>query len=546
MNKFHDKIIFFLYFIFLTVGIYIFKDFGLGLEESFQRASGFYWLTYITDLLNLESLKTISENKYKELYSLNQNLPRVINNPAYGIILDVPVALLEIFLDFDKNINNINLKHFLIFFTFFLSTIFFGKLIKKRYSNFYVTFFGLIVYFFSPKIFGASFFDGKDLFFLSIFTITIYFFQNFLNKNTFISLLLFAAFSAFSTSSRIFGLFIPLSFILMIIFKLLCDIEIKKNIKILSIYISSYVIFLFLHWPYLWNLSSHKIKLSGANIKVFFDGNYYDNLALPLSYIPKLITISTPIFIIFFFIIGLFLVSKRLFGRLINIKDNAIKNYFFDLWRSERELLDFFILLLLGQTVFSYLTFNVHLYSSWRHFLFFHFFLIYFFSFFIYYFTIKFKKYSNVFYILLLIFNFEMVYKSYVFHPFQYNYFNNLISKNKKLLYERDTAHLGRYYALKDIIKDININNSDKNIIKIGSASWSPLEDVLYMFEDNDLKKFSLTGTNDLIKADYIYTNYIYELNFDYNNKYKIPKNFSLHKSVYKNDTLMYSIFKKK
>ena len=80
---------------------------------------------------------------------------------------------------------------------------------------------------------------------------------------------------------------------------------------------------------------------------------------------------------------------------------------------------------------------------------------------------------------------------------------------------------------------------------KIGTASWSPLEDVLFMLPKEDLNKIKLSGSNNLSNADYIFTNYIYELNFDYSSKYKIPENFALFKSVYKNDTLMYSIFKK-
>ena len=36
-----------------------------------------------------------------------------------------------------------------------------------------------------------------------------------------------------------------------------------------------------------------------------------------------------------------------------------------------------------------------------------------------------------------------MIYKSYLYHPYQYSYFNNLMSKKRKN-YLRDTAHLSR------------------------------------------------------------------------------------------------------
>ena len=546
MNKFQSKIIFFLYLSFFVIGVLIFKDFGIGLEESFQKASGFYWLTFLFDLINLESLKIISENKYSELYSLNPNLPRVENNPAYGIILDLPIAFFEIIINFEKNAHNIYLKHFFNFFIFFVSSIYFGKILYKRFSNFYVIFFGSIAYFLTPKIFGASFFDGKDLFFLSIFTITIYYFQNYLNKKTLNALFIFSIFSALSTSSRVFGLLIPISFLLILFFELLCKNSIKENLKTAIIYVFSYFVFLFIHWPFLWNFSKNKINfLSGANVKVFFKGNYYDNLILPISYIPKLISISTPIFLIFLFFFGFFLILKRLYFRLIDLDKYNIQRNPFDLWRGKKEQLDFLLILCFGLTLFSYLIFNVKLYSSWRHFLFLHFFIVYFSSSFIFYFSYKLKrKFSYFFYAILFFFNLEMIFKSYILHPFQYNYFNNTISKSKKLLYERDTAHLSRVHALQDIMEDIK-NEKKLKVQKIGTASWSPLEDVLFMFPKEDLNKIKLSGTNDLNNADYIYTNYIYELNLNYSSKYKIPKNFNLFKSVYKNDTLMYSIFKK-
>ena len=381
MNNYYKYSLITLFFIFFLIGLFIFKDFGVGLEETFQRASGFYWLSYLSELSGFENLKNISNIKYNEVYLLNPNLPKVTDNPSYGIILDVPVALLEIFINFDNEANNIYLKHFFVFLIFFLSSLTFCLMLLKRFSNFIVALFGSLAYFFSPKIFGASFFDGKDLFFLSIFTITIYFYQKYETNKKIIFLIIFSIFSAVATSSRIFGLIVPITFLLIYFLKILSGNNFKKNISIIFIFISTYFSFLFIHWPYLWNLSFNKIY-RGQNIKVLFDGVYYDNLILPLNYIPKLIFLTTPIFILIFFLIGLFIVFKRFFIKLVNIKTNETKIYLFDFWRGKNEELDFFILLLLCLVSFAYVTFNVQIYSSWRHFLFLHFFFgIFFFLF---------------------------------------------------------------------------------------------------------------------------------------------------------------------
>ena len=135
-----------------------------------------------------------------------------------------------------------------------------------------------------------------------------------------------------------------------------------------------------------------------------------------------------------------------------------------------------------------------------------------------------------------------MLYKSFIYHPYQYSYFNNFMSKEDKRMFERDTAHLSRLDAMRNILREIN----NDNIVRVGSGSASPIVDVMYMFGTKQREKIVLIGNDNLQSADFIYTNYIYEVNTNFNKKYEIPKNFKLYKSLEKNGTLIYSIYKKK
>ena len=135
-----------------------------------------------------------------------------------------------------------------------------------------------------------------------------------------------------------------------------------------------------------------------------------------------------------------------------------------------------------------------------------------------------------------------MTYKVYIYHPYQSIYFNNFVSSKEKYFFERDAQSISRVDALKTIIED----SSNKKTIKIATASWTPLGDVLYMFTDNEQKKMKFIGNDQKEGSDYIYTNYIYKTDIRYNQKHDIPDNFYLFKSVIKDDTLIYSIFKKK
>ena len=545
MKKINSYFHYFLFLVLFLIGLINFKSFGIGIEENFQRSSGFYWLNYILSFTELNDLKEIISFKLEQINKFNPGLPKVEANLSYGIILDVPIALLEILLNFQENKSNIHLKHFFCFFTFFLSTICFFKLLKKRFTNYYISLIGVLIYFFSPRIFGSSFFDGKDLFFLSIFTITIYFYFCFEEKKSFLSLLTLALFASIATSSRIVGGILPISFVLVYFFNILSD---KRNFKLhfktIVYFLILYFFILYIHWPYLWNLELNNV-FTYMNITVFFDNEFYKQQYLPISYIPKWIFISNPLFLIIFFLFGLFYFSKRFFIRLINISyyENTISKS--DFWKSFKEKFDFFIFISFLQIIFIYMTFDLHIYSSWRHFFFVHFFISYISVYLIYFFYLLFRNnkfFLRISFFLLVFLNLEMIYKVYVYHPYQSVYFNNFVSNKEKYFFERDVQSISRVDALQTILNDSKNNKQ----IKIATASWTPLGDVLYMFSEKDIKKMKFTGTDNKADSDYIYTNYIYKTDIRYDQKYVIPSNFYVFKSVFKDDTLIYSIYKKK
>ena len=61
MNVSRNNLIIILTFsIYFLVGIFIYKDFGIGIEEHFQRQNGFYWLKEILSFTNFENLKELT------------------------------------------------------------------------------------------------------------------------------------------------------------------------------------------------------------------------------------------------------------------------------------------------------------------------------------------------------------------------------------------------------------------------------------------------------------------------------------------------------
>ena len=538
-------IIFFSFYFF--VGILTFKDYGVGIEEHFQRSSGFYWLNYILQFTDFDNLKTIIENKILEIKDFNPNLPPVEIAKHYGIIFDLPAAFIESIFNIDEPQDFFHLRHFLNYTFFFISGIFFYNILQKRFSNNFIALLGSFFYLLSPRIYGNSFFDGKDLFFLSILTVTIFFYFKFENRKTIFNLIIFALFSALATSSRIVGIIIPITFLIIIFFEILGKGNKAEHFKFIFLYIFSYFIFLFLHWPYLWTLNFYDFLnfFETFRVKAFpivlFNGEFWDANHLPIRYLPIWILISTPVLFLILFFIGISNYLKRVFIRILNIKETSIKN---DFWSGLREKKDFFIFLNFLQIIMMYLSIKLTLFGGWRHFLFLNFFLAYFASFANYLIYLKIRKRKIIRLIcLFLFFTFisEVVYKLYIYHPYQSLYFNNLLSDNKKKLYEVDTQSLSRSDGIKEIIKD----NKENRVITVATASWTPLHNGRSLIKKKYWDNLIFSGTNNKSKADYIYTNYYYEVDVRYNKKYQIPENFYLYKRLTLDNTVVYSIYKK-
>ena len=276
-----------------------------------------------------------------------------------------------------------------------------------------------------------------------------------------------------------------------------------------------------------------------GQFKVFFDGKFFESNYLPLSYIPKWILISTPIYFLLLFFIGYFYYLKRIYFRFENVENTHNEN---DLWRSNTEKLDFINFFSLFQIIFIYLTLNMNLIKGWTHFLFLNFFIIYFASLGIYFIYINFRKKVRINFLLIslfVFFSFELIYKLMIYHPYQSIYFNNFVNK-KNIKFEVDYQSLSRSEAIKYIL-----NNSDKEEITIATASWTPLKNGISLISEEVQKKINFSGTAKKEDSDFIYTNFFYEVDVRFNDKYEIPDNFSIFKTLYIDGIKVYSIYKK-
>ena len=224
-NNISKKITFLLFIIFFLIGVITFKDYGISIDEEFHRGVGFYWLNYVLSFTPFSELNSSAAIKLEQITGFT--LPDVKDQP-YGVIFDLPVALLEVIFKIDDPKNYFYFKHFLNFLLFFTASIFFYKLLLNRFLNSYIALLGTLFFVLSPRIYGNSFFNMKDIISLSLLTIALYYCFKLLDKASYKNFLIFSIFAALSTSQRIYGICLPISFISFYFFSVLSK---KKDLN---------------------------------------------------------------------------------------------------------------------------------------------------------------------------------------------------------------------------------------------------------------------------------------------------------------------------
>lgn len=548
MNKLKNKnsnvIIFFYFFIFLIIGIFTARDYGVHIEEKFHRSNGFYWLNYILSFTDFTELKTISINKFNNIG--DYTLSAVSHYNKYGVIFDLPAAYIEILFNINNSKDFYQLRHLLSFLFFFVGTIFFYKILLNRFKNKNISIIGTTFFILSPRIYGDSFLY-KDIIFLSISTIAIYFFFRTIDKFSYKNLIIFAFFSALSTSSRIMGIYLPIMFLIISFFE---NLNKKQKFDFLFknlLFIFFFTVFLVIHWPYLWSdpiknfLDIFKsLNVDLVNFKILFNNNYISTEHIPYKYLPTWIIISTPALHIIFFLLGFFFISKRLIIKFLEIEKIPKNN---DLWCSFNEKKDFLMLFTLSAIFILVVIQNIKLYNGWRLMYFLNTFFVYIATYSIYRIYLKTrlsKKRVNLFNLFFLVTLGLVCQKMIIYHPYQSLYFNNFLSHVKKNGFEGDYHGLASSKALIEIIK---ISTEKKNI-NIAVASHTPLQRGVEFLNTEDKKKISIVGQEYQI-ADYIYKNNISEVDINFNKKYLVPVNFKKI-SEYKIDgIILYEIYKR-
>ena len=477
----------------LVLALFIYKDYGVSLDEPAQRLIGMVNVNYVAKVFGIQ---TILDNPHFANFS-TQTLAQ-IQDRHYGVIYEFPAALLELFINPSDVKAIYEARHLLTFIYFLLGLIALYCLANLRYKNWILSLLACAMLIISPRIFADALYNSKDIVFLSAYTLSALTMIRYLIEPTFKRGLMHALITAIAIDTRLISIVIPvLTTFLLIIRSFKQYVELKEAIKSVLFYLLMSAVFVIVFFPYLWiNPLKHLIEafqaislhLHSGSIPYF--GVSTPNNMLPWHYLPTWIGISTPFLYIAFFCLG---GLSTLF---------EMCRYRLKVFENQEQLIDLIFIGLLMGPIIAVASLHTHIYNGWRHLYFVYPFFILIAIKAVYFLWHYQSKFLRIGLIAIFIVNFCYIGNwMYANHPLQNLYFNFLAGKNWNSLFEVDYWGLANRSALQKILshdqnKSISIWPGRNSKFKSGEPTV--FTDQLILEEQkNVLRVFSPANIED-------------------------------------------------
>ena len=536
---FKDKknyLLIFLYFLTGLLGLLIFDDYGTSIDQDNIRIVGFLSLENIYNFFKINVPIGVLEITANQI-NFGDEL-----TPSSGPLFNLVMAFLELLFNITETNQQFFLRHLSSFLLFLTSSYFLFKIILLRYNCYRIAFLSILFLLISPRIFSNSFINSNDIVFLSFSLINLYAFIIFFKTPSFLNSTLCSFTTALTISSRLFGLIFLILAILIFFINILRSNNNKKKIYQLANYIFFTFFFFIIFWPYLWenpflnfynilnNLNNHFL-----NIHIFYNNEIYYFKSIPWKYHFEWIFYTTPPLYTLLFLIGFFFIIKRVFIRLMKIENKKPLN---DLWRGDKEGIDFIVILFLIVPFIFLVDSKKVSYNGWRHLYFIYpFFLIVCCNALYRIKTFTFLKknfFTNVFLVMLLPTFFWMVKN----HPYQNFYFNFLLKdsivQNK---FEIDYFGVSGRYALDYILKN------NKNEISIYTPNTIDLSLSFKLLNEPNKNRVSIVNSQS--SSDFVINNYFSWKGKLKPNEYEIPNGYKLYHEIKIGELVINSIYKR-
>ncbi|MCH5248455.1 MAG: hypothetical protein J1E98_00915 [Lachnospiraceae bacterium] len=199
-KKLFSLVVILFFVVYLIIGLFIFRDYGVSADELVQRDHSRIAYKYINEKLFHREVDALSGL---------QDLPEY-ENKYYGVAMQIPLVVIEDVFHFQLSLRHIVLiRHLYNFLVCYAGYICFYFFLKKVFMNRWFALSGTALISLYPRFFANQFYDIKNIIFVALNMITLLMLVRVVEKCNFLNILIFAFSAALATNQRIMGIMFP-------------------------------------------------------------------------------------------------------------------------------------------------------------------------------------------------------------------------------------------------------------------------------------------------------------------------------------------------
>lgn len=280
---------------FLLVGLSVYSDFGVHIDEYHNQKFGSMWGWYVDRVLSSGDVPLVDDRLVGD---------RASHNLCHGPFWEVTLYYLEkLYLRGNGSPRDVILtRHLANFLLFYIATIFFYLICINLFSDIIISLTGTMILIGHPRILADSFYNTVDLAFLSFSIISIYTALKYLESPRFVSAAVHAFACALLVDTRVAGLIVP--FTTTLVFAVECALSTRSSdhwrrlLGVHSAFLAIFCAAVMLFWPFLWR----------EPITHFFEslqGGLFPGKGFDVFYNLEWIMMTTPVGFLVLFVFGI-------------------------------------------------------------------------------------------------------------------------------------------------------------------------------------------------------------------------------------------------
>jgi len=509
----------------LLLGISRYRDYGISWDETKQRLTGAVTLKYLAEAFHVPA----SRVPWKE------GLPSLATYPDrdYGVAFEAPAFALEQFFRFKDFRDVYMFRHLLTFLVFFGGVYAVYRLALRRFLDWRIGLLSALFLVLTPRFFGESFYNSKDIVFMAVFAVAMNTTISFVLRPRVNTAFVHALGTAVAIDVRMMALFLMVVSVALLMIRLIRrELPLGRTFLVLALYIVGTCTFVVAMWPYLWSRPLGHFVQAFKNMAHFrwggelhYMGAFIQSTALPWHYTFTWIGITTPLFYLVLFAVGVFVTCRQLVIRGMK------------LWQDDAELQDIVFLLLFFGPIAAVISFHSVVYNGWRQLYFIHpaFLLLATKGWVVAWSTERtWTRYKISLLVLTTISVVCTAMWMWKAHPLENLYFNVLAGKNVRAGYEMDYWGLGNRKALEYILEHDN-----SPVLTVWADSATPLEKSVIMLKPEERRRISIEEHMGI--PHYVLTNYYGVKETD---NAKFGREYELFYELKAGDEVVLSVFK--